>query len=151
VAGSDFSTLQRDDGAGIIAAAEEDSMKDEMKSVTNGATSDRQAARRGRAHGPATARGVRPALVGRAGVVGLAGLALVAGCESKLSQEKFDRIASGMTTAEVRDILGEPDESSSIAVGGLSGTSATWRSDDGARITIRFVNEKVQLKNFQKP
>ena len=52
-----------------------------------------------------------------------------------------------MEEAAVIKILGEPDESSSMGIGSLSGKSSIW--DDGkARISIQFFNGKVKLKNF---
>lgn len=76
-------------------------------------------------------------------------LLLVAGCESKLDQDNFRRIENGMTEAEVFAILGEPDESSSLQLGNLSGTSAVWE-DDKTRITIQFVNDAVKVKQYTR-
>lgn len=76
--------------------------------------------------------------------------ALLAGCASKINQDNFDRIHSGMTMKQVRNLLGKPTESSSFGVGDLSGTSATWKGRDGT-ITVQFFNAKVQAKQFSKP
>ena len=66
---------------------------------------------------------------------------------SRITEENYNRIESGMEEAAVIKILGEPDESSSMGIGSLSGKSSIW--DDGkARISIRFFNGKVKLKNF---
>jgi len=50
---------------------------------------------------------------------------------------------------EVLNILGEPTESSSMTIGTLSGTTSTWEDKKG-KITIQFVNGKVNVKNFKK-
>lgn len=76
-------------------------------------------------------------------------LAGLVGCDSPspLSHEDFTRINSGMSEKEVYDILGEPDETSSLQVGGQAGISAVWK-DDRSRITIQFLNDKVQVKQY---
>jgi len=74
---------------------------------------------------------------------------LLSACGSKISQENFNKIKDGMAEADVVNILGEPTESSSMGVAGLSGSSATWKYDK-TTITIQFVNGKVALKNFTK-
>jgi len=74
---------------------------------------------------------------------------LLAAC-SKVTQENFAKIQDGMTEQEVTAILGSPTESSSGSILGISGTSSKWASGD-ATITIRFVNGKVALRNFEKP
>jgi hypothetical protein len=87
---------------------------------------------------------------------GLPGLILIlvlcaclAACGSKLTQENFDKIKTNMTFEEVKALLGEPTETSSVGIGGLSGTQALWKDKDAA-ITIQFVNNKVAMKNFSK-
>jgi hypothetical protein len=78
-----------------------------------------------------------------------AALLLLAAC-SKVTQENYSRVRDGMSEQEVAAILGAPTESSSGSVLGISGTSSKWTSGD-ATITIRFVNGKVALRNFEKP
>lgn len=78
----------------------------------------------------------------------LAALVLLAAC-SKVSHENFGKIQDGMTEQEVAAILGSPAESSSTSVLGISGTSSKWTSGD-AVVTIRFINGKVAMKNFEK-
>ena len=70
-------------------------------------------------------------------------------CGSKLNEETFDRIKNGMPKEEVIAILGQPTETSALQLGGLSGTSAVWE-DDTTRITIQFINDKVQVKQFTR-
>jgi hypothetical protein len=79
----------------------------------------------------------------------LAACLLLAAC-SKITQENFDRIQDGMSEQEVTAILGSPTESSSGSILGISGTSSKWTGGD-AVITIRFVNGKVAVRNFDKP
>jgi hypothetical protein len=54
-----------------------------------------------------------------------------------------------MTLAQVKEILGEPTESSSVDVAVLSGTVSKWKQGD-VTITIQFVNGKVVAKQFSK-
>lgn len=78
----------------------------------------------------------------------LASLLLTA-CGSRINQDNFDQVKTGMTLDEVQAILGKPDESSSASFGNLSGGSATWKGDE-AVITVQFVNDKVQFKQYIK-
>ncbi|MGQ0512001.1 MAG: hypothetical protein ACT4P9_15480 [Betaproteobacteria bacterium] len=77
-------------------------------------------------------------------------LALALAACSKVTQENYARIQDGMTEPEVHAILGKPDESSSVTILGLSGTSSIWTAN-GAVITIQFANGKLRLKSFDKP
>ena len=74
---------------------------------------------------------------------------LLAAC-SKVTQENFSRIQDGMSEQEVTAILGNPTESSSGSILGVSGTASKWAGGD-ATITIRFVNGKVATRSFDKP
>jgi len=78
-----------------------------------------------------------------------AALLLLAAC-SRVTQDNFAKIQDGMSEQEVTAILGSPAESSSGSILGISGTSSTWTGGD-AVITVRFVNGKVVMKNFDKP
>ena len=87
-------------------------------------------------------------------------LAFSAGCsKSRLTKENYDRIATGMSPADVEAIMGKGTEqaSSSVAVpsmsvGGVSvgGTTTstkvlTWQ--EGRKvISVTFVNDKVMTK-----
>lgn len=73
--------------------------------------------------------------------------AILAACKSDLSPENYARIENGMSMAQVADILGKPSETSTLGLGGLTGTAATW-SDGKTTITIQFLNDKVQLKQM---
>lgn len=67
------------------------------------------------------------------------------GCESNITAEKFDRIQTGMTRAEIVAILGEPDETTGLGFGELSGEAASWSEGDDF-ITVQFINNKVFAK-----
>ena len=80
----------------------------------------------------------------------IAAVALSLAACSKVTQENFGKVQNGMTEQEVIAILGEPAESTSRDVLGITGTASRWVSGDAA-ITIRFVGGKVALKSFDKP
>jgi hypothetical protein len=75
--------------------------------------------------------------------------AAASGCGSKVNQANFDKIQTDMTLEEVEKILGPPTESSGVSLGGFSGNTARWESDDSA-ISIQFLNGKVMAKQFLK-
>ena len=75
---------------------------------------------------------------------------LMACSGAKINQENFDKIKTGMTLAEVKAILGEPTDSSSIGAAGISGGTAVWKAE-GIAIHIQFMNGKVIAKEFLKP
>ncbi len=54
-----------------------------------------------------------------------------------------------MTMAQVKVILGNPTESSSVDVAVFSGTVSKWQAGD-LIITIQFVNGKVVAKQLSK-
>lgn len=88
------------------------------------------------------------AIIRRSALALLAAI-LLAACGSKLTQDNFARIQPGMTPKEVAAILGEPNETRSISIGGLSGGAATW-TDGKTTISVQFLNDKVQAKQFSK-
>ena len=77
---------------------------------------------------------------------GALALALLA-CGSRIDRESFAKIETDKPEAEVFGILGDPTDTSSFSLGGLSATSAIWEGRDGT-VTIQFVNGKVKLKTF---
>jgi hypothetical protein len=81
-------------------------------------------------------------------VVVLAALTL-AGCGSRINQDNFEKVKTGMTLAQVKVILGNPTESSSVDVAVFSGTVSKWQAGD-LTITIQFVNGKVVAKQLAK-
>jgi hypothetical protein len=75
---------------------------------------------------------------------------LLAACGSKINEGNYAKIEIDMTEEQVRSLLGEPTESSSINVAGLSGTSLKWVGKEGT-INVQFLNGKVKAKAFSKP
>ena len=75
---------------------------------------------------------------------------LLAACGSKVNEENFARIQDDMSELQVVDLLGKPTQTSSVSVLGVSGTMARWSGDDGATISVQFVNGKVRLKQFER-
>ena len=76
-------------------------------------------------------------------------LALTA-CGSKVNESNYAKIEIDMTEEQVKSLLGAPTESSSLNVGGLSGTSSKWVAKEGT-INVQFLNGKVKAKAFSKP
>jgi len=76
-------------------------------------------------------------------------MSLVSCSGSKISQENFEKIQTGMPLAQVIAILGEPTESSSVDVAVVSGTVSKWKAGD-VTITIQFLNGKVVAKQLSK-
>ncbi len=77
-----------------------------------------------------------------------AGLFAIVGC-SKVSQENYDKISTGMSVDEVEDILGsgEVEGGGGVAIGDveLSGKVMHW-GDDEKGIVVTFANGKVVSK-----
>ena len=85
--------------------------------------------------------------------VAVAAMAMIAGCSAgtRVNRENYDRIATGMTRAEVVKILGEGKSTGSagVALPGIEGSVAgyVWETADGQRtITVQFANDKVVSK-----
>ena len=76
-------------------------------------------------------------------------LALLLAACSRVTADNFEKIQDEMSEAEVRALLGNPTESSSVTVLGVSGTASRWTGGD-AEIIVRFINGKVALKTFEK-
>jgi hypothetical protein len=74
---------------------------------------------------------------------------VLAGCEagSRVDRATFAKIETDMPESEVYALLGEPADTSSFSLGGLSATSATWEGRDG-KIAIQFLNGKVAFNTF---
>ena len=66
---------------------------------------------------------------------------LAAGC-SKLTQENYDKLKTGMNYDEVTSILGKPDDCSES----LGVKKCTWGNEQ-KHININFVADKMMLSN----
>ena len=71
----------------------------------------------------------------------IAVLVLVTGC-SKLTDDNLQKIHNGMTTSDVKAILGEPTSSNTGSALGISGTTYTYHTDK-SDVKITFVDDKV--------
>jgi hypothetical protein len=68
-------------------------------------------------------------------------------CSSRISPENYEKIENGMSNEAVNDILGEPTETSSFGIGGLSATTAKWVGKTHT-ITVIFGNGEVKTKTL---
>ena len=68
---------------------------------------------------------------------------LLAAC-SKVNQENYAKLKTGMTKAEVEALIGEPTE----CAGAIGLTSCTW-GDEKAFISVQFAADKVMLFSGQ--
>lgn len=73
--------------------------------------------------------------------------ALLAGCGPTLDRDSFNAVETGMSETEVIGLLGEPDRSRSVTVGGMSGTHLAWQGD-GFVVAVQFVDEGVVSKQW---
>jgi hypothetical protein len=71
------------------------------------------------------------------------------GCGSKVSKDNYDKIANGMTLAEVQKVLGTGVEETggSAGIGGVSISGKVYAWKDGDKIIrVTLVNDKVISK-----
>jgi hypothetical protein len=64
------------------------------------------------------------------------------GCSSKLTEDNLQKIHNGMTTDEVKAILGPPTDAQSSGALGITGTTFTYHTST-SDVKITFLNEKV--------
>ncbi|GAB7129660.1 hypothetical protein JCM19000A_41680 [Silvimonas sp. JCM 19000] len=76
----------------------------------------------------------------------LAAVAMLSAC-SKVTQENYEKIDTGMVRGDVIKLLGEPDQADSGSVLGISGETAIWEHA-GTVITLRIVNGMVIAKDL---
>tara|TARA_R110000787_G_scaffold58117_21_gene132502 strand:+ start:16682 stop:16987 length:306 start_codon:yes stop_codon:yes gene_type:complete len=76
----------------------------------------------------------------------MAAILLVMAC-SRATVENYDKIQSGMSRAEVYEILGKPDEVSAGGLGKLTVSAETWTGHKQV-IHVTFGSEKVALKSI---
>jgi hypothetical protein len=75
-------------------------------------------------------------------LLAFAALLLVTAC-SRLTEDNLQKVHNGMTTDEVKAILGEPTSSETgSALGIVSGTTYTYHTST-SDVKITFVNDKV--------
>lgn len=75
-------------------------------------------------------------------LVAVAALLMVTAC-SRLTEVNLQKVHNGMTTAEVKAILGEPTSSQTgSALGIISGTTYTYHTST-SDVKITFLNDKV--------
>ncbi len=93
-------------------------------------------------------------LIRRTSSLGLAALlavCMVAGCNSgplnKLTQANLDQVQPGMTSAQVKEILGDPTSTKDEPIPIVGGTKTTYTYDSGnTHIVIVLKNDTVQTK-----
>lgn len=90
-------------------------------------------------------------------IVVVALISLVACNGAKLTQENFDKITcatlnmetfeyeNGMTLQQVKDILGDPSDSTSTTIMGVTSTTYVW-GNSNKNITVVFVNGQATAK-----
>jgi hypothetical protein len=61
---------------------------------------------------------------------------------SKLTEANLEKIHNGMTTEEVKDILGDPTSVQSSGVLGITGTTYAYHTSS-SDVKITFLNDKV--------
>ncbi len=78
----------------------------------------------------------------------LALFATLAACSSRVTPENYEKLQSGMTKAQVHEILGKPDSVKGDDIGGvLSLTKETWTHGKQS-ITVTFGNDALALKSL---
>ena len=76
-------------------------------------------------------------------------LCLILTACSKVTQKNFDKVHLGMSKKEVVVILGEPTSTEDIAIAGIGGMSAQWKTRE-IEVDIQFLNDIVAVKSFSK-
>jgi outer membrane protein assembly factor BamE (lipoprotein component of BamABCDE complex) len=74
-------------------------------------------------------------------LIAVAALVLITAC-SRLTEDNLQKVHNGMTTDEVKTILGEPTSSQTGGALGITGTTYTYHTST-SDVTITFVNDKV--------
>ncbi len=68
-------------------------------------------------------------------------LVVITGC-SRLTQDNLQKVHNGMTTADVKAVLGEPTDSQTKALLGISTTTFTYHTGT-SNVAITFIDDKV--------
>ncbi|HEV3271812.1 MAG TPA: outer membrane protein assembly factor BamE [Candidatus Methylacidiphilales bacterium] len=74
-------------------------------------------------------------------LLAIAALLLVTAC-SRLTEDNLQKIHNGMTTVEVKEILGDPTSSQTGGALGITGTTYTYHTDT-SDVKITFLDDKV--------
>jgi outer membrane protein assembly factor BamE (lipoprotein component of BamABCDE complex) len=75
-------------------------------------------------------------------LITLAAVMALNACGSKLTEDNLQKIHNGMTTDEVKAILGAPTNVQSTGVFGVTGTTYIYHTDT-SDVKITFLNDKV--------
>src|SRR5437763_40516 len=67
------------------------------------------------------------------------------GIDAKLTQENFDVLKTGMTPAQVEDVLGKPTEEppGMGAIGSMNIKAGVWSNHKDRAIVVWYMNDKV--------
>jgi hypothetical protein len=66
-------------------------------------------------------------------------------CGSKLTDENLAKVKNGMSSQQVKSILGKPTRSDTAKILGLEGTTYYYETGD-AEVQISFLNDEVTVK-----
>lgn len=66
-------------------------------------------------------------------------------CASKLNDDNLAKVKNGMTSAEVKKILGGPDRVETGNILGLEGTTFYYHRGE-SKVQISFINDQVSVK-----
>ena len=70
---------------------------------------------------------------------------LLAACSSKLTDANLTKVKTGMGSAEVKTILGEPDRTETSETLGIRATTYYYKTSSG-EVKISFLNDGVMVK-----
>ncbi|MDN5862970.1 MAG: DUF3862 domain-containing protein [Salinisphaera sp.] len=73
--------------------------------------------------------------------------ALLCACSDPITRANYEHLDNGMPQEQVIALLGEPDQTKTMGIGELTGTTAIWVGRT-QRITVVFANHKVLLKTI---
>jgi outer membrane protein assembly factor BamE (lipoprotein component of BamABCDE complex) len=76
----------------------------------------------------------------------IAATALLAACTSKLTNDNLNKIKTGMTQVQVKEVLGTPSRSETGSTLGVEGATFYY-SKSGTEVKIVFLNDAVILKS----
>jgi uncharacterized spore protein YtfJ len=74
-------------------------------------------------------------------LLAVAALVLITAC-SRLTQDNLQKVHNGMTTADVKTVLGEPTDAQTKSVLGISTTTFTYHTGT-SNVAITFIDDKV--------